>query len=1024
MSADSNKTGPTDPPNAEAPFSAGQSAADEQMCPRCGRLQPSDLAKCQSCAIDISAYRAADESLRAVRRMLEQRNFDGAIKAAKRGERGTYLRTEFARLRKTATNRRKRIADYAAAARQAFAADDYEGAMDQLGRALRLAPQSPDLLQLAGEIEAQREAREAAQLVLEAERHLDRRNFRAAEECCNALAEREPSHPMLATLRARGRELENEYQTLLAKATQEYQARHFEAALEQISALAQRYEWDHLLRRKRDHWQMRSDQAESVRQQALDAMAARQWSAAIQIWRKFLAACPDDTQAAAQLAECERQQLLNSPSRRRRRAMVAMLTACVVVGSFATGAYVTRDRWYRPEPAAIDAATATVRRMETALEEAQYADVHRLADEASSLLRQVDAEDRSRAAELADVVLQSRLEAHRRYAGSLISNNAAFDEDVFKQARAELEAGIILLKASGQRVPDAGWIAPLVAYAHRCARHEAFSQADDVLLHAGNLQGQAAQFDDLRRQIRELAKLRSLADRELRSATEKVEDAQKQHADMSADTPTIAQRPEWLLIGGTSQLAASSLRSARESMWRPSATGAGRDADEALVLQREAYDKTRRLAQLASQWAERSRELRIEVAGLDDAISVARAQSSAAAVKVDGPVEDAEARTQLQLAGLIASVGMAQEVVDLESDAAASWQAVVQAFGFARQSGLERERRVDAQRLELTEAIQRLQEEIDLTYGPGQPLTELAGEHWRELRRRVAAAESAWTGQRDEAGAVAGFHRAMEMLPMIKADLAAAKREQLLRSGGMNTVGMPLVRCQGGSFMMGSPSAREGREEEGRNNADDSERRRLVKIERDFLIGRFEVTVGQYLRFAQATDRPVPDAIMRMKADRPVTHVSWSDANAFCQWLSEREGIDYRLPTEAQWEYACRAGTRGAFYWGDDRDEAVIKACNFGGRFDPLPVDLALALPHPRVNPWGICDMHGNVSEWCAGQYLDTPTRPVRGGSYETPWQRARAAARRGWPGDEPQADIGFRVVVEVDPVTTLGVAP
>jgi formylglycine-generating enzyme required for sulfatase activity len=303
---------------------------------------------------------------------------------------------------------------------------------------------------------------------------------------------------------------------------------------------------------------------------------------------------------------------------------------------------------------------------------------------------------------------------------------------------------------------------------------------------------------------------------------------------------------------------------------------------------------------------------------------------------------------------------------------------------------------------------------MDSLYGNASSLDQLATDEWGMLRSHLVAAERAWAVDHDQARSLAAYGQAMTTLPAIRSATRRAMREMLLRNGGTNTIDLVLVRCQRGSFMMGSPSAREGREEEGRENADDSERRRSVPIDDDFLIGRFETTVGQYLRFANATERSVPESLKRMQPNRPVTDVSWDDATAFCDWLSRREGLPYRLPTEAEWEYACRAGTRSAFYWGDQRDAEILKEANLAGQFDPLSVDLHLAPTHARVNPWGICDMHGNVSEWCNDNYMDTLNKAVRGGSFDMPWQRARSAARRGWPGNRPQPDIGFRVVVPI----------
>jgi len=180
-----------------------------------------------------------------------------------------------------------------------------------------------------------------------------------------------------------------------------------------------------------------------------------------------------------------------------------------------------------------------------------------------------------------------------------------------------------------------------------------------------------------------------------------------------------------------------------------------------------------------------------------------------------------------------------------------------------------------------------------------------------------------------------------------------------------------------------------------------------VSIE-SFAIGRYEVTFAEYDRFAEATDRVKPNDEGWGRGNRPVINVSWEDAKAYCQWLSVQTGKQYRLPSEAQWEYACRAGSTTRFSFGDNGSELAPYAW-FWNNSDRKTHPVGKKKP----NPWGLYDMHGNVWEWCEDvwhdNYESTPIdgsawliggngdrRVRRGGSWGHILSRSRSAAR-GW---------------------------
>ncbi|MEZ0274794.1 MAG: formylglycine-generating enzyme family protein [Roseimicrobium sp.] len=194
-----------------------------------------------------------------------------------------------------------------------------------------------------------------------------------------------------------------------------------------------------------------------------------------------------------------------------------------------------------------------------------------------------------------------------------------------------------------------------------------------------------------------------------------------------------------------------------------------------------------------------------------------------------------------------------------------------------------------------------------------------------------------------------------------------------------NSIGMKLVRIEPGSFVMGQdgpPSDYRMVKHPARfDDADwDEKPAHKVTISTPFHIAATEVTLGQYRQFK-------PEHGKGEDTD-PVTEVSWNDATAFCEWLSAKEGRTYRLPTEAEWEYACRAGTTTLFHTGDalpegfhkwHRDTVVRKRFfpddKLPAEYQPASSKASLKVAQTPPNAWGLYDMHGNVSEWCADWY-------------------------------------------------------
>ena len=253
---------------------------------------------------------------------------------------------------------------------------------------------------------------------------------------------------------------------------------------------------------------------------------------------------------------------------------------------------------------------------------------------------------------------------------------------------------------------------------------------------------------------------------------------------------------------------------------------------------------------------------------------------------------------------------------------------------------------------------------------------------------------------------------------------------------------MSFVRIESGSFMMGRdsrPLPEDLTDREWQRDGDFSEQpAHKVTSGAPFYIGIYQVTNAEYEQFDPA-HRELRGKLGYSNADEEaVVFISWHDAVRFCEWLSAKEGLPYRLPTEAEWEYACRAGTTTHFNTGDSLPEEYLK--NPGHSWYPDPararkdgLDIVqLIVGQNPPNDWGLYDMHGNVEEWCSDWYgsyeSDDQTDPVgrvdgdfkvtRGGSHSTKPYYLRSACRMGTLPDERTWVIGFRVVIGPFPQT------
>jgi len=226
--------------------------------------------------------------------------------------------------------------------------------------------------------------------------------------------------------------------------------------------------------------------------------------------------------------------------------------------------------------------------------------------------------------------------------------------------------------------------------------------------------------------------------------------------------------------------------------------------------------------------------------------------------------------------------------------------------------------------------------------------------------------------------------------------------QDALRSGGR---GPELIKLPGATFTMGTDSYA----------APESEKPAHAEQVKEFYISRFEVSFDQYDTFARSTGLEPPQDQGWGRGDRPVINVSWENARAYTNWLTRQTGQRYRLPTEAEWEYAIGGGSEELYWWGNDFEQKREICFNCGTQWDGIstaPVGSA------QPNLFGLHDMGGNAMEWVEDCLITEPagnciTRVVRGGAFNKPNDTLRTTTRRGLEARSRHSTVGFRVVRE-----------
>ncbi len=293
---------------------------------------------------------------------------------------------------------------------------------------------------------------------------------------------------------------------------------------------------------------------------------------------------------------------------------------------------------------------------------------------------------------------------------------------------------------------------------------------------------------------------------------------------------------------------------------------------------------------------------------------------------------------------------------------------------------------------------------------------------------------------------VVRINNAEPIMPEVRDNLestrqAATRRTATTRSIGkvfqdelkVGGLGPKMVVLPAGDFMMGSTKESDGDER------DDDERQHRITIDKPFAIGQYEVTNAEYRRFRPDHDSGKYSGLNLNGDDQPVVRLSWHDAVAYAKWLSKQTGKTYRLPTEAEWEYAARAKTTARRYWGDDPgqagayanvyDQTAKSMFNFNWSHHASDDSYAVTSPVGRFKPneFKLYDMLGNAWEWTCSEYdrnfgggekrcisAGDALRALRGGSWSNAPSFVRSARRSGTRPSDRHSTDGFRLAQDI----------
>ena len=220
----------------------------------------------------------------------------------------------------------------------------------------------------------------------------------------------------------------------------------------------------------------------------------------------------------------------------------------------------------------------------------------------------------------------------------------------------------------------------------------------------------------------------------------------------------------------------------------------------------------------------------------------------------------------------------------------------------------------------------------------------------------------------------------------------------------LSKTGISFRLIPAGTFTMGSPVGEEWRE------ADEAQKE--VIVSHTFYMGKFEISQAQWRQVLDAN----PSGFKNAGADAPVENLDWNDCQTFLRRLEQLEGLKkgaLSLPSELQWEYACRAGTSGKNYTGETKED-LKRAAWYGANIKGTSKHTTNCVGQKIPNAWGLYDMYGNVWEWCDSSYANTDKKVIRGGGWIGREIACRSADTRGFKKSAKFTSLGLRIILKL----------